>query len=744
MDKKISFKFMIPTFLVLFITVIVSVWLISSYVEKKLIDSVENTIKLKKEMIFGELELTNDLVMQQVKSGMQLLKSNTQKFGEPKHEDLTTVKGKTVRNISFGKTTTANSFEIVDEVKKIAGGTATIFSKYNGEYIRISTNVQKDDGSRAIGTILNPHGRAIKKIEKGEAYYGLVEILGKPYLTGYEPIFDNSNNIIGIWYTGYQLSSLNRLDKLISNTKILDNGFVALVNDNEKVVFNSAVTNKKKIINTIQSNNEENSNWFVDIENYSDWGYFIVSAYPSSDIESTVSRAKVNVVVIGLIVGAILLGIISFLVIKIILGPINKLNHAANLFTQGSFNVKIGVNGEDEFGNLAKSFNSMISNINSSRKELIAEKASVEKKIKEAVEESDKQKKYLSESINRILVKMEGFSQGDLTVKLDVNREDEIGKLFTGFNKAVQNISEMILNVSETVQTTANASAQISSSTEEMAAGAQEQSAQSKEVASAVEQMTKTIMDSASSASSASKASKDTSLQAREGVVKVEESKRGMDNIFNSAENTSKIIASLTGKTDQIGEIALVIDDIADQTNLLALNAAIEAARAGEQGRGFAVVADEVRKLAERTTKATKEIADTIRAIQNEARDADTAMQNAKGSVEKGIGLTQQVDDVLKNILASAGNVEQLINQVAVAGEEQSTAAEQISKSIEGINNVTQESTTGTQQIAKTAEDLNRLTENLQNLLHTFKTSLDNNHTYNNGVKSNRVLLTTK
>ncbi|MEI7811031.1 MAG: methyl-accepting chemotaxis protein [Ignavibacteria bacterium] len=323
---------------------------------------------------------------------------------------------------------------------------------------------------------------------------------------------------------------------------------------------------------------------------------------------------------------------------------------------------------------------------------------------------------------------LEVMATGDMTVRMHGDYKGDYQVIKNSINKLGEQMSRALNDVTEAVHATASASSQISASSEEMAAGAHEQSLQTTEIAGSVEKMTSTILDSSKNANIAADSSKLASDTALNGAKKVEETKTGMLMIVESVQETGKVISSLAKKTEQIGEITQVIDDIADQTNLLALNAAIEAARAGEQGRGFAVVADEVRKLAERTTKATKEIAVTIKLIQGEAKQADDSMDLAGRAVENGMRLTEEVAASLQRILEVNQSVSNIITKVAAASEEQSGASEEISNNIEGISSVIHQSAAGTQQIARAAEDLNKLTLNLQDLVGRFKIDNNNGH----------------
>ncbi len=412
---------------------------------------------------------------------------------------------------------------------------------------------------------------------------------------------------------------------------------------------------------------------------------------------------------------------------KSIVNPLARTVKFAEQIKDGNFSATVKHKSRDEIGKLVRALNAMKEDLQKMFEE-VKRKSREAEEAAEIAEESKKiaeeNRKYLSDSVKKMLNVLEKFSAGDLTVKLTPpQQEDDIRKLFEGFNKTVEKFGDLINRVSEAVQATASATTQISSSMEEMAAGASEQASQTNEAASAIEQMTASIQNTAENAESAAAASKTANEQAETGVVKIAESKNGMKKIVEVTSETGNVISSLADKTKQIGMVTQVINDIAEQTNLLALNAAIEAARAGEQGRGFAVVADEVRKLAERTTKATKEIADTIKAIQGEARSANLTMEETEKVVSDGMELISEVEEVFQKILESTTRAFRQIGQVATATNKQSSAATEIARSVETINNVTGETTIVIQQVAEATEDLNRLTENLQDLISAFKLS---------------------
>ncbi|MFP4544938.1 MAG: methyl-accepting chemotaxis protein [Candidatus Kapaibacterium sp.] len=316
---------------------------------------------------------------------------------------------------------------------------------------------------------------------------------------------------------------------------------------------------------------------------------------------------------------------------------------------------------------------------------------------------------------------LEIMSSGDLSCKMQGQYKGDLAKLRESINKLCYSLGSLISKVSVSVEQVAAASAQISQTAESLAAASQEQSAQADEVASAVEQMSRTVTDNAMSAGKTAQMAENNGSIAKEGGIVVKQTVTKMKDIAEVVKNSASSISKLGESSKHIGEIISVIDDIADQTNLLALNAAIEAARAGEQGRGFAVVADEVRKLAERTTEATKQIADMIKGIQKETAEAVVVMNKGTEEVNSGIELADKAGASLDEIMSSTSELMEMISSIAAASEEQSATSEQISKNVVSISKVTAESAQRIEEVALAADELRNLTENLTNMVAQFK-----------------------
>lgn len=329
----------------------------------------------------------------------------------------------------------------------------------------------------------------------------------------------------------------------------------------------------------------------------------------------------------------------------------------------------------------------------------------------------------LVKSLNIVIAQAKDIAEGegDLTKRIPVESKDEIGELGMWFNKFVQKIHDVIGEVAASASEVASAATQIASSSEEMASGMNEQTDQVTQISSAIEEMSASIVEVARKSSEAAGNASESGKIAETGGQAVTRTVEGMKSISDAVSASAASVQKLGERGEQIGAIIEVINDIADQTNLLALNAAIEAARAGEHGRGFAVVADEVRKLADRTTKATEEIGESIQAIQTETTGAVERMNTGTGQVQQGVQLATSAGDNLVQIVQSAKDVAQMIQSIAAAAEEQSSASEQVSRNVEAISAVTRQASEGASQAASAASQLSNKAEQLQRLVGQFK-----------------------
>lgn len=329
--------------------------------------------------------------------------------------------------------------------------------------------------------------------------------------------------------------------------------------------------------------------------------------------------------------------------------------------------------------------------------------------------------KSITGPLSELKEKFTRIADGNFAVEIRTDRKDEIGELLKSVDLMKMKLKGNILKILDASNQLSSASEELSATVLQIAKRVDDQATKTDQVATAMTEMSQTVLDIAKNSSNIASSATDALNIAEEGREVVNRTSIEVKEIANKVSETSNVIQSLGEQSKQIGDIVNVIKEIADQTNLLALNAAIEAARAGEQGKGFAVVADEVRKLAEKTTKATEQISERIKTIQDETVVAVSAMQESLQKVETGVSLSQEAENALLKIVNSVNSLQSMVQQIASATEEMSMVSEQISGDIEVVANVSKETTSATGQISQASQDLAKLSMDLKTIVSQFK-----------------------
>jgi methyl-accepting chemotaxis protein len=324
-------------------------------------------------------------------------------------------------------------------------------------------------------------------------------------------------------------------------------------------------------------------------------------------------------------------------------------------------------------------------------------------------------------AMHRMSAMIETVSSNNLVVEdMEVESEDEMGKAALGLNKMKNGLRCVMLSIASTAENVTGASREISATASQTADNAENQKQQVGQIATAMQEMAATVREVSRHSNTAASSAKSAANSAREGGSLMEDVLQRMRSIAEFAGRAAVNVEQLGARSDEIGRIVGVIDEIAEQTNLLALNAAIEAARAGEQGRGFAVVASEVRRLAERTAAATKEIAAVIQNVQSMTADAVQQMRSGTGAVEQGVEATGKAGESIQRIIGEADTVGTLVAQIACSATQQAAATEQITASMGQISEFASESADGSQLSARACEQLFDLALGLQNMVNRF------------------------
>jgi len=551
---------------------------------------------------------------------------------------------------------------------------ATVFVRRGDDFIRIATSLKKEDGSRAIGTALGAEHPGYAQLMRGEAYTGKAKLFGHYYMTKYQPIRDGAHTVIGILFIGTSMDDvIASLEKTVSSIKVGKTGYAYVLDASQ------LKTRGEFVIHPDRSNVGKNVMEFKDSR--------------GKEFFKEMVRAK-N-------------GYVTYWWKNA--GDSTEREKFAIFMTIPIWDWLIACSGyTDELNATADGIRNFI---------LVA--SLVFAAVLGAL---------IITAIRRFLAPLqvtaailEQIAAGDLTVRPEVTRGDEIGAMQRASLHMVTRLNETLHRTAENAGQVAAAARQMRTTSEQMATGAEEVAAQTSTVATAGEEMAATSGDIARSCLMAAEGSRHANETAQDGARVVESTVAVMVRIAERVKSSAETVASLGARSEQVGTIISTIEEIADQTNLLALNAAIEAARAGEQGRGFAVVADEVRALAERTTKATREIDAMIKAIQKDTRQAVEAMVEGVAEVETGTGEAARSGAALENILDKINAVTMQVNQIATAAEEQTATTNEISGNLQQITEVIRSTSRGAQESAAAASHLAGLSDELQSLVGQFK-----------------------
>ncbi len=399
--------------------------------------------------------------------------------------------------------------------------------------------------------------------------------------------------------------------------------------------------------------------------------------------------------------GLIILSLVTIILVAIIINPVKDLMQVAESLGRGDLSRKANVRSGDELGQLGTTLNNTIDRL-------------------QGLVQTEADRDKMQHQVMDLLSIVSGAAEGDLTVKAEVTA-DALGSVADAFNLMIAGLTSLVAQASDVASEIQHSTTDILQASERMRRGAEQQTSQIQGAVSSVGEMSHTIQRMAENAESATQASLKATQAAVKGGQSVAETIKGMQRIRAAVQTTGKKIKGLGERSLEIGAIIEVINEIATQTNLLALNAAIEAARAGEQGKGFAVVADEVRKLAERAGRATKDITGLIKGIQVETSEAVTVMEDGTREVEEGTKLADQAGAALREIEQIVKQTSGLVTDITRAAADQVKVSESVASSMTAISRLTQETTVGVRDTVETISRLADLSSRLTDAIGRFK-----------------------
>ncbi len=570
-------------------------------------------------------------------------------------EQPVNVAGVQTPGLHLGDVVLNNNFEEVDEFKQMTAGVATLFVRSGDDFIRVSTSLSKQDGSRAIGTLLDHGHPAYQKLMAGQGYVGRAVLFERFYMTQYTPVLDRDGKVIAVLFVGFDYTDAqNAQFANLKRFRIGQSGSLALLDEQNKWLVPpagvQALEPAAQVMAAAAKEPGKGRFWSDQGEDFYSLAvpfeggpWSVVASMPKAEIRAVTWSVGIRLVIGSLLAMLLAVGATVWL-LRSKLAPLSDLVRQAQALGGGDLSARLNVSSHDEIGQLARSFNQM--------------------------------------------------------------------------GEALSAMVEHIRRSAAEVNGRAQALSGLSSGAYE---GMEQQSGEITSMAGAVEEFSATSLNIADNMGSTQRLAQENAQQTHIGRESMEQASASLEQIAGALNSTATVINTLGQRSQEIGGIVGVITAIADQTNLLALNAAIEAARAGEQGRGFAVVADEVRNLASRTREATDEISQMINSIQQETGNAIETMEQGNRLMQEGLSRNANVASALALIDEQSRSAGEQFAAITTATQEQSSTATVLSSNLQSIAQANSEQREVVSNLALTARELETLAADLRREVDRFR-----------------------
>lgn len=618
-----------------------------------------------------EMHSVNDLLELQYQSLLVIAHRNADvfrsiypgTFSKPVGQ-TTNVLGKATPTLMHDSELVNSSISKVDRFAKLSGGTATVFVKDGDDFLRISTSLKKADGSRALGTYLGKNHPGYSKLIKGEDYEGYAKLFGKDYMTVYRSIKDAQGTVVGILYIGFDISdSMAEIQNTVKKLTVEESGSYSLLKLSDLSVVADNTLAPGEVPTTAQLNG-------LPLQSLVNNRALV--QYQSNDGSNMVAMSDDIPGWQWLLVGKV---------------KVKELNEESKTL--------------------------LIINIVVSFVGIIAITALLSIVLINTVK-----------PLRRLQQHMEHLGLGDLSIDLpttDAHSQNEVSRITASARQMTLNLRKLITELLDSVQ---KLDYQAEQAQEVAKLNGEESKAlmsQTDQIATAIEEMSTSIRDVANHAGQSAEQSAEVDNASREGHQQLIQVVESLNTLAQQLDLSQQAVEGVAKESEAINTITDVINGIAEQTNLLALNAAIEAARAGEQGRGFAVVADEVRTLASRTQASISEISQTIVQLQAKVKDTATRMtqshQLGSSSAEQGEAANQQLSAITERIASLAISV----SSIASATEQQSAVADEVTRNLHEITELAKEGDTRANDTVRSAKDLADVAAALKRQIGVFR-----------------------